>query len=331
MTSPILIVIVNWNSGSLLERCLQSVHDHAPAGTTAVVVDNASSDNSLSLAEKHHTDGSIGLIRLPGNFGFARACNVGAQSSDSEFILFLNPDAELRPGTLEKVSEWMRSPEGSKFGICGVRLEGADGVTQRHCARFPTLRTFIGKTSGLCRALPKWFPPHFLIEFDHATSREVDQVIGAFFFVRRSLFDELGGFDERFFVYFEELDFSLRARTGGWHTWYLAEAHAYHKGGGTSEQVKALRLFYSLRSRLLYGFKHFDPMRAWGLTAVTCIAEPVARLVQAAARLSLSGVSEVVRGTAMLWRDLPTILGAALADRRRSQGRSSRRQGNNDQ
>lgn len=318
------IVVVNWNAGDLLRECVDSVILHAIDRSRLIVVDNHSTDDSIGSIDRAEGKGYIQVVRLAENLGFARACNIGACQGSSEFVLFLNPDAKIYPETIASVLTFMRSKNGQAYGICGVRLEGEGGLIQRHCARFPMLSTFVGKTLGLSRLFPRWFPPHFLIEFDHLASREVDQVIGAFFFVRRSLFEELGGFDERFFVYFEELDFSLRARRAGWRTWYLAEAHAYHKGGGTSEQVKALRLFYSLRSRLLYGFKHFDLVQAWGLTAVTCIVEPMARLVQAAARLSLSNISEVLRGTAMLWRDLPTVLGVALADRRRPQARSSR-------
>ena len=102
-------------------------------------------------------------------------------------------------------------------------------------------------------------------EWNHEESREVDQVMGAFFLVRQKLFEEWGGFDERFFVYLEDVDFSSRARRVGWRSFYMAGVKAYHKGGGTSEQIKSTRLFYSLRSRILYSYKHFSCASATAL------------------------------------------------------------------
>ena len=145
-------------------------------------------------------------------------------------------------------------------------------------------------------------------EWDHATNRDVDQVIGAFFLIRRTVFEALNGFDERFFVYFEEVDVSYRARQAGWRSVYLATARAFHAGGGTSQQVKAARLFYSLRSRLLYGFKHFSRLRAWALVGVTLLVEPISRLVFSAIRGGREDVLNTLRAYGMLWRALPSIL-----------------------
>lgn len=312
------VVIVNWNAGNLLRECVDSVTAFAGDNSSVTVVDNASTDGSVKHLNALAAAGRIALVRLPENAGFARACNIGATHSCAEFILFLNPDARIHEATIVRAVEFMRSQAGLSYGICGVRLEGDRGITQRHCARFPTLRTFVGKVLGLNHLFPRLFPPHFMVEFDHESSREVDQVIGAFFFVRRSVFEALGGFDEQFFVYFEELDFSLRARKAGWRTWYLAEAHAYHKGGGSSDQVKAKRLFYSLRSRLLYGFKHFGAIEAWALVLLTSLLEPLVRLAQATWHMSPASFSEVIRATFMLWRSLPAVFSSDHAAVRRA-------------
>src|SRR5205823_7218964 len=134
------------------------------------------------------------------------------------------------------------------IGIAGIQLLDADGRIARTCARFPTPGRFFSKMLGLDTILPAAFAPHFMVEWDHNHNREVDQVMGAFFLVRRSVFEALGGFDERFFVYFEEVDFSLRARKLGWRTFYLSVAQAYHWGSGpVTKPAQATRLFYSLR------------------------------------------------------------------------------------
>ena len=110
---------------------------------------------------------------------------------------------------------------------------------------------------GLDRLWPHRFPSHFMTDWDYRENREVDQVSGAFFLVRRKVFEELNGFDERFFMYFEDLDFAYRAKQAGWRSFYLADAQAVHFGGGASYQVKGKRLYYVLNSRALYVAKHF--------------------------------------------------------------------------
>jgi GT2 family glycosyltransferase len=104
--------------------------------------------------------------------------------------------------------------------------------------------------------------------------------MGAFFLIRRSLFEELEGFDERFFVYFEEVDLSWRAKLKGWNSYYLSDAQVYHKGGGTTENIRGISLFYYLRSRILYGYKHFGFFTATILLTCTLIIEPCSRIIQ---------------------------------------------------
>jgi hypothetical protein len=125
--------------------------------------------------------------------------------------------------------------------------------------------------------------------------------------VRRTVFDQLDGFDECFFVYLEDLDFSFRAHQAGWRTVYLTESQAFHRGGGTSEQAKARRLFYSLRSRILYATKHFSEAGAALVAAATLLVEPWTRLAWAAVRLAPREAWETACGYALLWTDLPSI------------------------
>jgi len=174
------------------------------------------------------------------------------------------------------------------------------------------MRMFYSKIFGLDRLFPEFFKSHFMEEWGHKENREVDHVIGAFFLLRRRLFEQLNGFDERFFVYLEDLDFSLRAKESGWASYYLADARAYHKGGGTSEQVKARRLFYSLRSRILYGYKHFTPTQATLLLVTTLCFEPLTRLSFNLFQGAFKSASETISGYLMLYRALPEIMKVAL-------------------
>src|SRR5204863_87072 len=115
----------------------------------------------------------------------------------ADYILFLNPDTRLLQGALAKSVTFMEQPQSQRFGIVGIQLLDADGRIARSCARFPTSGRFFSKMLGLDAILPAVFPPHFMVEWDHGHDREVDQVMGAFFLVRRSVYEALSGFDER--------------------------------------------------------------------------------------------------------------------------------------
>lgn len=307
---PLLdIIIINWNSGEQLRQCLASIvsadQDHFTLSRVCVI-DNASQDDSLNGIEQYNLP--IQVIRNQRNRGFAAACNQGARDSQADYLLFLNPDIKLYRNSLKVPIVFMEQPGNEKVGIAGIQLVDDSGRVARTCARFPTPGRFFSKMLGLDRLFPRLFPSHFMTEWDHRESREVDQVMGAFFLVRRPLFEALGGFDERFFVYFEDLDFSLRAKQAGWRSFYLAETQAYHKGGGISEQIRATRLFYSLRSRILYNYKHFNSWAATGLALGTLLLEPLTRLVWAAVRRSGKEIVETLKGYLMLWKWAPMLL-----------------------
>ena len=303
------VVVVNWNAGNLLRQCVCSIAAAKVADLEigcVVVVDNASVDGSAERLECEALD--LRLIRNEFNRGFAAACNQGAGVCRSDYILFLNPDTRLYGDSLIRPLRFMDEPANRRVGICGVQLVDEYGRVARTCSRFPSLASYVWEMTGLDRLLPTRIQGHFMREWDHGESRDVDQVMGAFFLVRRDLFVRLSGFDERFFVYFEEVDFSLRARACGMRSHYLAQTQVYHKGCGTTEQIRAKRLFYSLRSRLLYGYKHFDRLRAHLLLLVTLVPEAVSRLLLAGCRRSGAQMWETVHGYALLWRELPRLV-----------------------
>lgn len=276
------IVIVNWNSKNQLRECLESIRlaeaelDPIAQLSAVVVVDNGSTDGSTDLLDS--IDIPLILIRNRANAGFAAACNQGAASAGRcDYLLFLNPDTRLFEQSLRIPLVHLQQHAFSQVGICGIQLIDDGGEVARSCARFPKASQFASQALGLDRLLPG--VGHSMREWDHRSSRPVDQVIGAYFLVRGEVFAALQGFDERFFVYFEEVDFALRAKQLGWDSMYFADVNAFHKGGGTSDQVKGRRLFYSLRSRLAFFGKHGSwPQRLLiGLT--TWLLEPVARAV----------------------------------------------------
>jgi GT2 family glycosyltransferase len=278
--NTISIIIVNWNAGSqLMETVFSITQFHYNLVTTVIIVDNASTDNSLLQVEMlQELPFQLRIIRNIENRGFAAACNQGEVESSSDYLLFLNPDTRLFKNSLTVPLAFMRDIKHKNVGIVGIQLINEHNKIARSCARFPSLNMFVAQALGL-NHLPilRHLNTH-MSDWEHSETREVDHVIGAFYLIRRSLFDSLSGFDEHFFVYLEDLDLSLRAHQAGWRSVYLTEAQAFHAGGGTSKQVKVHRLFYSLRSRLFYGFKHFSLASAWGLLFTTLVIEPWSRL-----------------------------------------------------
>lgn len=309
MPASLDIVIVNWNSGSQLRKCLDSVRASARdefALSRIVVVDNASADRSAS--DLQYPELPLNLIRSSVNLGFAAACNRGALDSGADYLLFLNPDMILDSQSLTAAINFMESPRNSKIGVCGIQLRDKRGEILRSCSRFPKPAHFYAHMFGLNRLFPSRFRNNFMSDWDHAATTRVDVVTGAFLLVRRSIFQSLGGFDERFFVYLEDVDLLHEAKLAGWECWYFAGAHAYHKGGGCSEQARAARIFYSLRSRILYSCKHFTRAAAFAILAGTMLIEPFTRLVFAAMQHSTSAMRETLEAYAMLWRTLPVLL-----------------------
>jgi len=304
------VVIVNWNSGSQLAECLQSfaaVAADAVDVTRVTVVDNASVDGSChGLAPSPPLP--IVMIRNTENRGFAAACNQGAAGSDADYLLFLNPDTRLLAGALETPARFLQSPENHTVGIVGIRLIDADGHVTRSCARMPTPWSMIGNSLGLDRVMPSVFPPHFLTEWAHDETRVVDQVMGAFTFMPRVLFESLGGFDERFFVYFEDLDLARRASARGSRSVYLATAQAFHRGQGTTSSAIGARTYQFFRSRILFALKYFSSSGVALVIATTLTLEPLARTLAVAIGGRPGSVTEVMRAFARLWSDMPAIL-----------------------
>ncbi len=302
------VIIVNWNAGSLLSEALASISKyHQGLVATVIIVDNASSDNSLAEVEDVTSlPYKLQIVRNNDNRGFGAACNQGAALSNSSYFLFLNPDARIYSATLSNVLNFMSGDNNAKVGICGVQLLDETDSVSRSCARFPNSLSFMSHAIGIDRMLP--ILGHSMGEWNHGDTREVDHVIGAFYFVRRELFEALNGFDERFFVYLEDLDFSCRSKKLGWKCVYIVQAQAFHLGGGTSNQYRARRLFYSLRSRLLYSIKHFTAFGSASVIFATLFLEPLTRSFLAIMRFSWPGLVETWNAYCMLWDDIGPIL-----------------------
>lgn len=292
------IIIVNWNAGVQLTECISSVKNAIDDNfeiMRIVIIDNASEDKSIEKINEERLP--ITILRNSINVGFAKACNQGASESKADFLLFLNPDTRLYNDSLSKPIMFLSQKENVNIGIVGLQLRNECDEISRNCARYPTPFRMIYMSLGLDKILPGIFFPHFMTEWDHLDSRVVDQVMGAFLMIRRNLFEDLQGYDERFFVYYEDADLSLRANRLGKKSYYLSDAFIYHKGGGTTEKVKAERLFYFLRSKLHYAKKHFSFFNFCLVFFATIFIEPFVRIFTAFLKSnSLYECTEIVKG-----------------------------------
>jgi N-acetylglucosaminyl-diphospho-decaprenol L-rhamnosyltransferase len=300
------IVIVNWNSQSYLRECLASLDQSTIASRlNVVVVDNASRDGSAGgLAVKRM---ALTVIVNADNLGFAVGCNQGARKAHAPLLLFMNPDVRIEPAALEKAAAYLADPAHAEVGVIGIQLLDAEGHVQTSCARVPTAAGLLLHSLFLDRLCPGLVPPHFLVEWDHADTRPVDQVMGAFLMIRRALFEQLGGFDERFFLYYEDVDLCLRVRQAGWSVMHFAGARAQHIGGGTTRAVKDQRLYYLVTSRVQYAAKRHGLLVAGALIVFVLFFEMPIRCIYATVTRSPREGWLVVRSATLLWRNLPRL------------------------
>jgi len=242
--------LVNYNDAAHLPECLQSIEEAASGiSFEVIVVDNASSDGSLALAGKEFP--RTKFIRNAENEGFGRANNRAARESRGEFLLFLNTDVILRPGTLEPLLEEMRVHPST--GIAAPALVGAGGRSQV---------SFGGRVTFFTELLRKMFLNRMIARRlrKDRRRREVRWLSGAFLLARRSAFLESGGFDERFFLYFEDIDLCLRILAGGWKVVFLPLAESFHRGGVTTA-ARPLRSRLEYRKSQVYFYKkHNSPV-----------------------------------------------------------------------
>lgn len=300
------IVTVNWNAGGQLAACVASVRAHDEAVVAGfVVVDNGSVDGSADFSCDWP---KLVVDRTGENLGFGRGCNRGAGQGDAPYILFLNPDTRLTEPAISKMVAFLARPENAAIGICGIKLLNEQGEVTRHCARFPTMTTFASIIAGLDRVFPGRAPALLMADFDHHSSRPVDHVQGAFYLIRRELFEALGGFDDDYFVYLEDLDLSLRARQRGAGCYYLAETEAFHSGGGTTKQARGTARFYGIEARFIYVRKHFGWLARLTHAAMSYLVEPAATIAWSLIRHRGRGIGHVLRGFGLMLRHTPRLL-----------------------
>lgn len=253
----ISINIVSWNVRDLLRNCLRSISLQTTGlvqETEIIVVDNASSDGTAEMLHGEFPD--VRVIANSENVGFTRGNNQAFAVARGRYFFLLNPDTELRPNALANLIAY--TDAHPRIGILGPQLYYGDGSLQSSRRRFPTLATaFLESTK-----LQQWFPHssvltrYYMLDTRDDETQEVDWVNGSAMFVRRELYEQIGGFDEGFFMYSEELDWCYRAKQAGWQIVYLPTAQVTHWEAKSSDQAAALRDIYFHSSKVRFFRKY---------------------------------------------------------------------------
>lgn len=294
------IVVLSWNTVELLAACLASLRAVAEElPFEVIVVDNDSADGSADMVAAEFPE--FTLVRNPRNDGYAIGNNLGAERARGEYLMTLNSDTEVPPGALTTLVGFL--DDHPDHGVCAPRLDHPDGTPQLSCKRFPTLKTAVFFDTVFERWFPKnrEIPRYFMADFDHTTSRDVDQPPGAALVVRRALWLELGGFDSDLWLFFNDVDLCRRASALGWKVAYVADARILHHEGRSTRQFPEMGAIWH-RNRLAYYRKTFGWRGAWTAKVMSAIRgwEELRRLKRSGAPPeALERVRAVVRE---VWR-----------------------------
>jgi len=257
-------ILVSWNVRELLKRAVQAICDDvADAGCAAeiIVVDNGSRDGTVEMLRSDFSRTESPRVRVMANTenaGFTRGNNQGLEIAQGCYLFLLNPDTEIQRGATRALLDFMDAPANARVGIAGPQLVYADGSPQSSRRRFPKFSTALLESTKL----QQWFPRnraltnYYLLDTSDSAVQDVDWVVGAAMFVRRAVYAQVGGLDERFFMYSEELDWCLRAKQAGWRVVYFPYARVLHHEAKSSEQVAAQRDIYFHSSKVRYFKKH---------------------------------------------------------------------------
>ena len=253
------VVIVSYNTQEILRNCLEALFEHSKGVAMEVfVVDNDSHDGSAAMVKNDFP--SVMLITNHENLGFAAANNQAFALARGRYIILLNPDAYIRPLSLEHSIAFMdRTP---MCGLCGGKIISPEGRLEPSARRFPSALSKLLTMSGL-RGTFAHSPIvnyHEFGGFAHDKPMEVDWVPGTFTIVRKKMLDEIGTFDERFYIYYEETDLCMRAKKAGWKIYFIPDAEVMHIGGASSKTRKdktfdnkaSQVLIFRMRSEWLY-------------------------------------------------------------------------------
>lgn len=249
------IVIVSWNTSDELRKCLRSVCEADTVASEVIVVDNASSDDSVRMLRDDFP--WVRRIENSYNLGFAKGSNQGIKISRGRYVMLLNPDSEVRPGAFSAIVQF--GDENPEVGIFGAKVLNSDGTVQYSCRRFPTFVTGLFRNTILGKFFPQnpYIMDYLLAGWDHNETRDVDWVSGCAMILRRELLDDIGPFDERFFMYVEDVDIAYRAKEKGWRVAYFPGAVIVHARAKSSDKARDRMIVEFHKSMYRFFRKHY--------------------------------------------------------------------------
>jgi N-acetylglucosaminyl-diphospho-decaprenol L-rhamnosyltransferase len=256
--ADLAVVIVNFNTGEFLERCLASLEVHrGDIELDVLVIDNASHDGSHVRAATAHP--SVRLIENPTNVLLSPAWNQGIRETTAPYVLLLNPDTEWFAGTLADCL--LVAKEHPRAGIVGPLVRNSDGTVYASGRVFPSVADAVGHAFlGTIRPANRFTRRYHMHEWDRTTEREVDWVSGCCMLFPRKAFDDVGLFDEEFPLYGEELDMSARLRQAGWSVVFTPKVEILHEAGVSTGRSRRMLVLHSMS---VYRYYHKHRARGW--------------------------------------------------------------------
>lgn len=268
------VCIVNWNTRDFLRGCLTALAQYPPVGSELeiIVVDNSSADGSAEMVAAEFP--GVLLLANKTNLGYAEGNNLALERATGDALLLLNPDVVVHPDSLTRAAEFAASHPN--LGAFGCRLVGADGKTQPSLRSFPDPGPVLWEYLGLSRLFPhsRVFGAYRLTWFDYESVIEADQPMGSFLWISRAAYERVGGLDPQFPIFFNEVDWCLRAKQGSFPLYYTPDVVVTHYGGGSTRQVKPSMVRESHRSLLRFYDKHYPdlfPPFKWLLRAAVLL------------------------------------------------------------
>lgn len=266
------VVIVSWNCKKYLLECLTSLRNPEIAPSPQIIlVDNASDDGTVESVTQQFPD--VTVIRNDANLGFARANNVAISHCRGRYICLLNPDVVMPCGCMEKMIEYMDSHRD--IGMLGPKMLSPTGGLGDSVMKFPTLWNTLCCSLGLHRIVPrsKHFGGFMMAAFPYDQTVDVDVLTGWFWMVRREALFRVGGLDERFFMYGEDIDWCHRFHQAGWRVVFYADAAALHYGAASSSQAPSRFYVEMRRANYQYFQKYHGRIASLGFLWATWVHE----------------------------------------------------------
>jgi GT2 family glycosyltransferase len=250
------IIIVNWKVRALLEKCLDSIYKNDQGiNLEVIVVDNDSRDGTSEMVMMQYPE--VKMIALAHNSGFAKANNLAISQARGKYLFVLNPDTEILPNFFSITKQFLDNHPA--VSIMGPKILNPDKTLQLSIRKFPNLLSQVFIMLKLRNILvdSKLLANYLLLDFDYSKEQDVEQIMGAAMVIRSEVLDKIGLFDERFFVWFEEIDLCKRAHQAGFRIRYFPDAQIIHHGGSSFNKSKVFykQLIFN-NSLIKYFFKH---------------------------------------------------------------------------